>query len=218
MGFQAGQHEVLAESFSKIIPTEIEIKAKDVLEETQKNLQHATKISADLQSLQQNLEKTKKNYQKAFSQWKEAKKNYMKADMNPSVSRNEIAKLKRVSELISKRCENYEGAYASDLVKTNKYQAEYYYKDLPGVINSLQNIEIDRIEYFKYAMDQCVAAEKQVAPIIDKCREDMENAIQMIDPVADSNLLIDRCVQYASLGMCGLFSFVQAQDWKYASR
>ena len=77
-------------------------------------------------------------------------------------------------------------------MKTNKYQAEYYYKELPAVLNSLQNIEIDRIDYFKYVMDQCVAAEKQVAPIIDKCREDMENAIQKIDPVADSDLLIDR--------------------------
>merc|ERR1719483_75409 len=77
-------------------------------------------------------------------------------------------------------------------MKTNKNQSEYYYKDLPAVINSLQNIEIGRIDFVKYAMDQCVAAEKQVAHIIDKCREDMENAIQMIDPVADSDLLIDR--------------------------
>jgi hypothetical protein len=37
-------------------------------------------------------------------------------------------------------------------------------------------------------MDQCVAAEKQVAPI----RKDMENVIHNIDPVADSDLLIDR--------------------------
>jgi hypothetical protein len=77
-------------------------------------------------------------------------------------------------------------------VKTNKYQDKYYYEDLPGVINSLQNIEIDRIEYFKHALNQCVAAEKQVAPIIDKFREDMDNLIQTIDPVSDSCLIITR--------------------------
>ena len=196
MGFQAGQHEVLAETFGNIISKEIENNVKNLHEAALKNHQNATKISQDIQSHLQNLEQMKKSYQKTFSQWKEAKKSYMKADMNPTVSRNEIAKLKRVSESLSAKCEDYKGEYASELVKTNAYQAEYYYKDLPGVINSLQNIEIDRIEYFKHAMDQCVAAEKQVAPIIDKCREDMENAIQMIDPVADSDLLIHRCVRF----------------------
>ena len=39
-----------------------------------------------------------------------------------------------------------------------------------------------------------MATEKKVAYIIDKCRVDMENAIQIIDPVADSDLLIDRYV------------------------
>ena len=79
-------------------------------EATQKNLQYATKISQDLQSLQQNLEKLKKNYQKAFLQWKEAKKNYLKADLNPSVSRNEIAKLKHASDSLRAKCEDYKGA------------------------------------------------------------------------------------------------------------
>ena len=77
-------------------------------------------------------------------------------------------------------------------MKTNKYQEKYYYEDLPGVINSLQNIEIDKIEYVKHAMNQYVAAEKQVAPIIDKCREDMENLIETIDPVADTYIIITR--------------------------
>ena len=186
----------------------MENKTKEVKEATQKNIQQVKVISNNLERFQNNLDKAKKKYQKSFLEWEEANAIYLKANSNSTVSRNEIAKLKRVSESLSIRCEDNKGAYASELLKTNKYQAEYYYKDLPGVINSLQNIEIDRIEYFKYAMDQCVAAEKQVAPIIDKCREDMENAIQMIDPVADSDLLIDRCVQYVSLGMCGLFSIV----------
>ena len=77
-------------------------------------------------------------------------------------------------------------------MKTNKYQEKYYYEDFPGVINSLQNIEIDKIEYVKHAMNQYVAAEKQVAPIIDKCREDMENLIETIDPVADTYIIITR--------------------------
>ena len=192
MGFQAGQHEILAESFSKIIPRDIQNKAKEVSEATKKNLTEATRISEVFEKLHHNLDKTKKKYQKSFLEWEEARNNYLRADADPTVSRNEIAKLKSLSDSLSAQCDDYKGVYASQLMKTNKYQAEYYYKKLPGVIDSLQNIEIDRIDYFKYVMDQCVAAEKQVAPIIDKCRQDMENAIKEIDSVADSDLLIDR--------------------------
>ena len=115
------------------------------------------------------------------------------------MSRNEIAKLKHTYESLLAQCEDLKGSYASELLRTNRYQAQYYHKDLPAVINNLNNIEIDRIDFVKYALDQCVAAEKQVAHIIEKCREDMENAIQMIDPVADSELLIDRCLVYTYL-------------------
>ena len=118
----------------------------------------------------------------------------MKADANPTVSRNEIVKLKYMHESLLSECEEFKHSYASELLRTNKYQAKYYNEDLPAVINNLHNIEIDRIDFVKYAMDQCVAAEKQVAHIIEKCRDDMENAILMIDPVADSELLINRWV------------------------
>ena len=77
-------------------------------------------------------------------------------------------------------------------MKTNACQAEYYNKELPSVLNSLQNIEIGRIDYFKHVMDQCVAAEAQVSPIVDKCREDTKNIIKTIEPVADSHLLINQ--------------------------
>ena len=192
MGFQAAQHEVLAESFTKAIHKGIENMMKEMSVATSKNFNELTKKSEDHQRLQRNLERTKRKYQKSFLDWIEAKKNYIKSDRDPSVSRNEIAKLKRTSDSLGAQCEDLKGTYARELVKANKHQSEYYHKHLPGVINRLQNIEIDRIDFVKYALDQCVTAEKQVAHIIDKCREDMENAIQMIDPVADSDLLIDR--------------------------
>ena len=62
MGFQAGQHEVLAESFSKIIPREIENKVKDVHEATQKNLKEVKKLTENSERLHENLDKAKKKY------------------------------------------------------------------------------------------------------------------------------------------------------------
>ena len=103
MGFQAGQHEVLAESFSKIIPREIENKVNQVNESTQKNLKEGKKITENLERLHRNLDKAKKKYKKTFIEWEEAKDRYLKADLNPTISRNEITKLKRVSDSLSIR-------------------------------------------------------------------------------------------------------------------
>ena len=80
------------------------------------------------------------------------------------------------------------------LTKTNKAQVEYYYNGLPGVLNCLENIEINRINYLKHVLGQCVIAEKQAAHIIDKCRADMEKVIDDIDPVADSQTLVERYI------------------------
>ena len=192
LGFQAGQHEILAEMLTVKLHHEVQKKVKEIAKLTKNNLKEAKKLSEDLNSMYKDLEKTKNKYKKSFLDWEEAKESYTKAESEGILSRKEIAKLKSFSNSRSAQHEDYKGVYASQLVKTNKYQEKYYYKDLPGVINNLQNIEIDRIEYFKHALNQCVAAEKQVAPIKDKCREDMENLIQTIDPVADSLNLIPR--------------------------
>jgi cysteinyl-tRNA synthetase len=192
LGFQAGQHEVLSEMLTIKLQQEVQMKAKEILKFTKKNLKDAKIISEDLNLMYKDVEKTKNKYKKSFLDWEDAKDNYMKAEKDGILSRKEITKLKSLSNSRNAQCEDYKGAYASQLVKTNKYQEKYYYKDLSGVINSLQNIEIDRIEYFKRAMNQCVAAEKQVAPINDKCREDMENLLKSINPVADSCIIITR--------------------------
>merc|ERR1712013_324531 len=191
-GFQAGQHEVLAESLAKLVHSNIQIKAAIISKATQDSIKEARSLTETLEKHQQSLDKAKRKYQKSLSESTLAKRSYLKADSNPTVSRNEIAKLRYAHESLQAQCEDFKGSYASELLKTNKYQTQYYHEDLPAVINNLNDIEIDRIDFVKYALDQCVAAEKLVAHIIEKCREDMENAIHMIDPVADSELLVDR--------------------------
>ena len=165
---------------------------KQVSEATKNNLKEATKLSEDIENQHQNLEKSKKKYQKSFLEYEIANNNYLKAEADPTIPRAEIARLKYLSDSLCAQCEDHKGVYTSQLLNMNKLQAEYYYKDLPGVLNSLQNIEIDRIDYFKYVMDQSVAAEKQVAPIIAKCNDDKKCIIQSINPEADSYILIER--------------------------
>jgi cysteinyl-tRNA synthetase len=140
------------------------MKAKEIAKFTKKNLKDAKKLSEDLNTMYKDVEKTRNKYKKSFLDWEDAKDNFMKAEKDGILSRKEIAKLKSMSNSRNAQCEDYKGVYASQLVKTNKYQEKYYYKDLPGVINSLQNIEIDRIEYIKQALNQCVAPRVETHP------------------------------------------------------
>jgi len=190
IGFQAGQHEILAETFSQKLHLELQRKSKEISKMTKKNLKDAKNLSDDLDNIYKDLEKTKNKYKKSFIDWEDAKENYIKAEKDGILSRKEIAKLRSLSNSREAQFDDYKSVYASQLMKTNKYQDQYYNKHLPTVLDGLQNIEMDRIECFKDALNQCLDAERKVAPILDKCREDMGSLVQSIDPTEDTHLLI----------------------------
>ena len=53
-------------------------------------------------------------------------------------------------------------------------------------------MEIERIEFFKTALKKCIDTELEVAPIINKCREDMKNVVNLVDPKVDNHIVIER--------------------------
>ena len=58
------------------------------------------------------------------------------------LSRNEIAKLKSLCESRQRQCDELKGIYASQLLKTNKVQSEYFHQQLPAVLDGLQSLEV----------------------------------------------------------------------------
>jgi len=102
-GFQAGQHEVLAESLGKLIHSNIQIKTSIINKATQDNLKEARNLTETFENHQQSLDKAKRKYQKSLAESSLAKRSYLKADGNPTVSRNEIAKLKHTHESLLAR-------------------------------------------------------------------------------------------------------------------
>ena len=49
--------------------------------------------------------------------------------------RNEIAKLRQLSDSRQRACDEQKMQYASQLSRTNKYQADYFSRQLPGVLD-----------------------------------------------------------------------------------
>ena len=80
MGFQAGQHELLAESFSKTIAREIENKTVQLKEEAQTNLKEVQTMTEFLDIRQRTLDKAKQKYKKCLLESNDAEKLYFKAN------------------------------------------------------------------------------------------------------------------------------------------
>ena len=185
-GYQAAQHEIIADMLPGKLHQELQQTAKEFMKATKHNLKKAKLISEDINKVYKDLEKAKSKYPKSYIlDWETARNNYLKAEDDDKMSRIEIAKMKLLTESQNAQCEENKGAYASLLLKTNKCQEEYYYKDLPGVLNSLENIEMDRKNYLKHVLGQC-------APNIAKSNDDKECIIQTINPGDDSHLFIER--------------------------
>jgi len=87
LGYQAGQHEILAETCCKTIPHDIQNKVKEVSKQTKNNLKEAKEISEDLEKNYKYLDKNKIKYQRAYVDQEQARTNYEKAEADGTVSR-----------------------------------------------------------------------------------------------------------------------------------
>ena len=65
LGFQAGQHEIVAETLSNHLQQEVIKKSKEIVKKTKNNIKEAKKISENLNRSYKDLDKCKAKYQKS---------------------------------------------------------------------------------------------------------------------------------------------------------
>ena len=162
VGFQAGQHEVLAESFSKEISKGILNEAKQLREIRRKNMKESEKLVSELNSAYKAMQTSKEKFRKSYEDQEKASGAYQKADADGNVSRNEIEKLRSSAQNKTAVCDSMKHTFADQLVKTNAFRQRYYYELLPGVLDELQALEHKRIELIRHGILSCIAKERQV--------------------------------------------------------
>ena len=99
LGFQAGQHEIVAETLNNKLQHELVKKSKEIAKKTKNNIKEAKKFSENLNRSYKELDKCKMKYQKSYVEMEETKGTFMKADCEGTMSRNEISKLKHAREV-----------------------------------------------------------------------------------------------------------------------
>ncbi|KAK6641389.1 hypothetical protein RUM44_013100 [Polyplax serrata] len=188
----AGQHEVIAENLQAHVINELAILVKDFREERKKHLQEGAKMMANLNNQISSMDRSKKNYEKAFKEAEKALENYHRAEADLDLSRAEVEKQRINMMTKGQLCEDSKSEYANQLQKTNDLQCQHYQQIMPDVFHHLQELDEKRIKNIKNFMSQSVTIERNVFPIINKCLDGIVNAANAINEKEDTQMVIDR--------------------------
>lgn len=192
LGYQAGQHELIAESLGKTLIKDIEDRVSEVKKETGNLQREAKTLQRNLSNSYKALDDSKLKYQKSHIELEIAKNTYAKTEADGSVSRNEVEKMKTLTQKKTHNHDDCKGHYANQLIKTNELQQEHFYSLLPEVLNNIQSLSGGNCEFFKDLMSKCLKSEREVAPIIAKCQEAMEKAIEGVSSSKDCAIIIEK--------------------------
>ena len=191
LGYQAGQHELLADVLIKDIPEEIKLKVKYSQKQVENHRKDIKVLQMKLDKAYKDLDKSKRKYVKHHNEWHCSKEALRQAKSQINSTKPEVDKLQLASLNKEQQVDDYKGEYAQQLVKTNHDQAEYFHSDLPAVMDSLQGISENNLQFFKDIFSKCIQAEKEAAFIISKCHIEIENVIHDVSVDEDTNRVIE---------------------------
>jgi len=192
LGFQAGQHEVLADSLSTTLPAKVKARAKELMKEAERCRKEAKVLAAGQEAEGRAVERAGGKYFRAQGEWETSEANVRRAEEEGQVSRNEEEKLRGLSRGKQVQAEEYKARYAQQVVRANQRREAFYTSTLPAVLDSLHAINIERATSWQQTLLEALAAERAVVPILAKCREDMETALVAVSPEADCQLWVER--------------------------
>merc|ERR1719384_642249 len=188
VGFMAGQHELLSESLHKENYKNVRDQAKKLREVRRRNMDEHKKHLAELKQVYHAMEKSKEKFRKAFEDQERAVAAYNTANSDGSVTKNDIKKLNMQMQTKTSHCDAMKGQYANQMLKTNDARNRFYGQLLPNVLNELQRMEETRIGLLLQSIREMVAKERDIAPIVAKCVDAIEEGINDAAPEADTAL------------------------------
>lgn len=162
VGFQAGQHEVLADAFKKEISKTIFDQSKELRKIRETNIKISRKNVRELEHALSNMQGSKEKFRKAFEEQEKATTAFKKADSDGNVSRNDVERYRLTASTKTNTCESTKHSFADQLVKTNEFRQRYYHNLLPSVLDELQSLELRRIELIRTGILNCISKEREV--------------------------------------------------------
>ena len=191
-GYQAGQYETFAELATKVIVKEIQNEAAHIFRTIKENSKYEKKEQEKIDSSYMRLDKSNLKYQKSYHDWKDSASSFEKADAAGKISRNEIFRMKSLSEKKHAEYETCFALYCEQVDRTNREQREYFDCTKPGILCGLQDVEQERIEFVVKILRMYLKGERQMVNMNEKCRESIKKEIDSIDVKKDISIVVER--------------------------
>ena len=177
---------------SIVLVKEITHKSEEALKKIKENTKQEKKQREKMDTSYFNLEKLKLKYQKRYHDWKDSEINYQIADQDGTLSRNEILKMKLQAQAKLKLFEASTVEYSSKLDITNVEQKEYFEHELPSLVNSLQDVDREKVELVRRVVKRCLAGEMEMLAMVIKCSKEVEKAVGIISVEIDQEIVVER--------------------------
>ena len=131
------------------------------------------------------LDRSKKNYEKAFRESERAVDVFQKADNDMNVSKAEVERQRTNMQIKSQMSELAKSEYADQLQRTNEQKRSHYFSLMPEVFRHIQDFEERRIKSIKSFFYDMAKIEKDVIPIILQC---IDGIVQAADSVNEKEV------------------------------
>nr|CAD2143180.1 unnamed protein product [Meloidogyne enterolobii] len=188
----ASQHELVVECLRDVLLPKINDKCRQFRTVRKKHSQNFELMEKDYNAKVDELQKQKKNYEKAHVEAQNAHIKHKRAFENRYLSRHEVDKAQLAANNKSTICEQGKQNYASQLAATNQAKSDFYNILLPRLLEEMRQLEIERINFTREIMLESVKAETDVLHIKQRCYEDMNNAIKTVNPEHDTLLVVEQ--------------------------
>ncbi|KAJ8367074.1 hypothetical protein AAFF_G00331290 [Aldrovandia affinis] len=186
----AGQREVIAENMILTICLELSKYLQDLKQERKTYLADGKKAQQSLESSYKQLESSKKRFEREWREAEKATQYAEKTDQDINATKADVEKMQ--SNMRTHMAEECKNDYAAQLQKYNQEQSQFYFVDMPQILNKLQDMDERRVVKLAQGYVSFADTEKRVMPIISKCLEGITKAGTNTNEKNDSLALIEQ--------------------------
>ena len=187
----AGQRELIAESMKKDVLEPLKQLSREVVNERKKIMSDGADELKKMKNQIQDLERAKKNYDKACEEFEQARNLMEKAENDPNITRAKMDKFQNTTRQKEATMEESKNNYLLTLEATNKVQRDHYEKDMPAIFSRLQNMDINRMKQFSSEIKAFSDCQSRVMPVVTTCLDNMCKGADRVDPEADCQVLVE---------------------------
>lgn len=191
LGFKAGQHEVLAELYTKSLTEDLKIKVKEANKEVEKLRKELKRSQEVTDHVQKGHEKYNVKYQKCLQEALMADKCWQNAQADRSLSRRDVERLRSVAVEKQKQCDESQRILERHSANLQEVTNSHLHRTLPNILDSLQSLSVHTGNHLSATMLRAVRAEMEATKVISSCNDEMERIIGNIQPHVDTERLIE---------------------------